>query len=93
MHNVFVQTMKHKGVWQGENDKFNIADELFWVVVNVVTAVVTLWLHLIPIIGTLLYCACNGAVRPHRPHALSHFPSAPRAPRPRAYDAAHVCGK
>lgn len=95
MHNVFVQTMKHKGVWQGENDKFNIADELFWVVVNVGTAFVTLWLHLIPVIGTLLYCAGNGAVRPlfpHRPHALSHCPSAPRAPRPRAYNAVHVYG-
>ena len=62
MQKVFIQTMKHKGVWQGENESFNLADEIFWVVLNVGAAICTLWLHLIPILGTLLYCAINEAV-------------------------------
>ena len=62
MRKVFIQTMKQRGVWQGENDSFSCSDELFWIVVQVVAAVLSLWLHLIPVVGTLGYCAINGAV-------------------------------
>jgi hypothetical protein len=97
MQKVFIQTMKHKGVWQGENDKFNIADELFWVVVNVGAAITTLWMHLIPVVGTLLYCAVNGGVS--RPP--SHRSPRPPPPSKRLADAramsthstaVHLCG-
>ena len=89
MKKVFIETMKHKGVWQGEHDTFNIADELYWVVVNVATAVGTLWMHLIPVVGTVFYCAINGAVSAPIP-AFTSLPaaySATEAPRQRACDA------
>lgn len=60
--NVFIETMKAKGVWQGENLECNLMDELWWAVVGTVFAVVLMPLHLIPVLGTVIYCAANGAL-------------------------------
>lgn len=59
---VFVETMKSKGVWQGENASCQIVDEIWWVVVGGLFAVLLLPLHFIPVIGTVIYCAANGAL-------------------------------
>jgi hypothetical protein len=60
---VFIQTMKNQGVWQGDNASFSCSDEIFWAVVQLVFGLCTFWMNFIPVLGTILYAACNGAVR------------------------------
>lgn len=59
---VFIQTMKNQGVWQGDNASFSCSDEIFWAVVQLVFGLCTFWMNFIPVLGTILYAACNGAL-------------------------------
>ena len=62
MESVFVKTMEQLGAWNGDNSTCNLADECRWVGVQLVLAVVTLPLNFVPVAGTILFCALNGAL-------------------------------
>ena len=70
MEGVFEKTMQQLGVWRGDNSSCNLVDECRWVTVQLVLAVITLPLNFVPVAGTLLFCALNGAMLAWEYHEL-----------------------
>ena len=62
MEGVFVRTMQQLNAWKGDNSSCNCADECRWVGTQIVMAIATLPLNFIPVLGTLAFCAINGAL-------------------------------
>jgi hypothetical protein len=63
MEGVFVKTMQQLNAWQGDaSPDCSCADECRWVAIQLVLAVVTLPLNFVPVVGTIAFCALNGAM-------------------------------
>eukprot|EP01043_Picozoa_sp_COSAG02_P031788 COSAG02_NODE_2091_length_9866_cov_3.931095_4_plen_183_part_00 len=70
MEGVFVKTMQQLNAWQGDNSSCNCADECRWVTIQLVLAIATLPLNFVPVLGTLAFCALNGAMLGWEYHEL-----------------------
>ena len=68
---VFIQTMKNEGQWLGDDNAVCRCGDLVWFTCwSTCVAIVTLPLHLVPFVGTLLFSAINGAMLAWEYHEL-----------------------
>ena len=70
MEGVFVKTMQQLNAWQGDNSSCDCADECRWVAIQLVLAIATFPLNFVPVLGTLAFCALNGAMLAWEYHEL-----------------------
>ena len=71
MEKVFVETMKLEKEWgEGEDDDCSCREQCWWFGFQLVVALATLPLNFAPVVGTMAFCAINGALVAWEYHEL-----------------------